>query len=77
MSGLELLAILTRTPGAMPVILTTGFDNGITEAEAIRLGAFAYFRKPFDTTELLACVERGMNWKPSRLPDQPANVPGM
>jgi FixJ family two-component response regulator len=74
MSGLELLAILTRTPAAMPVILTTGFDGGITEAEAIRLGAFAFFRKPFDSSALLACVERGMNWKPSQVPDQPTKA---
>jgi FixJ family two-component response regulator len=58
MSGLELQAILARTPGAMPVIVTSGFDDGVTESEAGRLGAFAYFRKPFDAIELIESVRR-------------------
>ena len=61
MSGLELQAIVARTPDAMPVILTSGFDEGITEAEAARLGAFAYFKKPFDAIELVESVKRSMN----------------
>jgi FixJ family two-component response regulator len=68
MSGLELLAILARTPGATPVILISGFDGGVTEAEAIRLGAFAYFRKPFDATQLLECARRALGSTTSVLP---------
>jgi DNA-binding NtrC family response regulator len=60
MSGLELLAIVRRSPGTLPVILITGFDGGVTEAEAMRLGAFAYMRKPFNATELLQCATRAL-----------------
>jgi two-component system, LuxR family, response regulator FixJ len=60
MSGLELQAILARWPSALPVILTSGLDDGITEAEAARLGAFAYLKKPFDASELIESVKRGM-----------------
>ena len=60
MSGLELLAIVVRTPAALPAILITGFDGGVTETEALRLGAFAFFRKPFDAFELLRCARRAV-----------------
>jgi FixJ family two-component response regulator len=69
MSGLELLALVVPTPGALPVILITGFEGGVTETEAIRLGAFAFFRKPFDAFELLRCakraVDRGIRGRPA------------
>jgi DNA-binding NtrC family response regulator len=74
MSGLELLAIVTRTPGALPVILITGFDGGVTEAEAIRLGAFAYIRKPFDVAELLQCATRALEHATALAPDLPADA---
>jgi FixJ family two-component response regulator len=61
MSGLELLAIVVPAPGALPVILITGFDGGVTETEALRLGAFAFFRKPFDAFELLRCARRAVD----------------
>ena len=73
MSGLELQAILARTPGAMPVILTSGFDDGLTESEAVRLGAIAYFRKPFDSVLLLESVQRGLRLAASSQPGQPAD----
>jgi DNA-binding NtrC family response regulator len=60
MSGLELLAIVVRTPATLPAILITGFDGGVTETEALRLGAFAFFRKPFDAFELLRCARRAV-----------------
>lgn len=61
MSGLELQAYLARIPGAIPVILTSGFDDAATETEALRLGAMAYFKKPFDTQALLDSIRRGMD----------------
>ena len=73
MSGLELQAILARTKGAMPVILTSGFDDGLTESEAVRLGAIAYFRKPFDAALLLESVQRGLQLAASPEPEQPAD----
>ena len=74
MSGLELLAIMVRTPGALPAILITGFDGGVTETEAIRLGAFAFFRKPFDAFELLRCARRAVDRTPPRTPGSPVDA---
>lgn len=73
MSGLELLAIMVRTPAALPAILITGFDGGVTETEAIRLGAFAFFRKPFDAFELLRCARRAID-RPPGTPGRPADA---
>jgi len=60
MSGLELHATLGHRPRRMPVILTSGVDDVNMEAEAFRLGALAFFRKPFEATALLDCVRRGL-----------------
>ena len=74
MSGLELLAIVVRTPSALPAILITGFDGGVTETEALRLGAFAFFRKPFDAFELLRCARRAVERGTPGVRGKPAGV---
>lgn len=74
MSGLELLAILRRRDGALPVILITGFDGGVTETEAIRMGASAFFRKPFDALDLLHCAKRAVERATPLVPSRPANA---
>ena len=61
MSGLELHATLGNGAGGMPVILTSGVDDVNMEAEAFRLGAIAFFRKPFEATALLDSVRRGLD----------------
>jgi FixJ family two-component response regulator len=60
MSGLELHATLGDRAGAMAVILTTGVDDLNMELEAFRLGAIAFFRKPFEPGDLLESVRRGL-----------------
>jgi FixJ family two-component response regulator len=42
----------------MPVILTSGVNDSDMEREASRLGAVAFFRKPFDVNELLESVRQ-------------------
>jgi DNA-binding NtrC family response regulator len=56
------------------VILITGFDGGVTETEAIRLGAFAYVRKPFDALELLQCATRALECPTACAPCLPADA---
>ena len=58
MSGLELLAALGNRSHPMPVILTSGVTDTDMEREARRLGAMAFFRKPFNVTALLESVRR-------------------
>ena len=60
MSGLELLAALGTRPDSMPVILTSGVNDADMEREACRLGALAFFRKPFDVSALLDSVRQGL-----------------
>jgi FixJ family two-component response regulator len=60
MSGLELHACLGERAAAMSVILTTGVDDTNMELEALRLGAIAFFRKPFEPSALLDSVRVGL-----------------
>ena len=57
-NGLELLKKWRRDNAELPVILITAhgaIDSAIT---ALRLGAFDYLQKPFDTKDLIAAVKR-------------------
>ena len=58
-TGLELCAELKADPRTrdIPIILLTGSAGG-TSAEAKRVGADAFVRKPFSPLELLAVAER-------------------
>jgi putative two-component system response regulator len=58
-SGLELCAELKRSPATrdIPIVLLTGSDDG-TSADARRVGADAFVRKPFSPLELLSVAER-------------------
>lgn len=56
MSGIELQAHLARRGTSMPVIVTTGLDDGDAEVEALRLGAAVFLRKPFEVDALLAAI---------------------
>jgi DNA-binding response OmpR family regulator len=57
-SGLEVLAALRETAPALRVIVITAFGSRDTRDEAARLGASAFFEKPFDPAELRAAVLR-------------------
>ena len=57
-NGLELLKKWRKDQSDLPVILITAhgaIDSAIT---ALRLGAFDYLEKPFDTKDLIAAVKR-------------------
>jgi len=56
-SGLEVLAALRETAPALRVIVITAFGNRDTHDEAERLGASAFFEKPFDPVSLAAEIE--------------------
>lgn len=47
-------SIKTRS---IPVIVVTAFDDEETKEKVRELGAFRFFRKPFDTDELLKAVD--------------------
>lgn len=57
MSGFELREVLTASHTAIPVIFITGHDLPAMEGQALRLGAIAYLRKPFDDRALLTALQ--------------------
>ncbi len=65
MNGLKLLEkIKTLRPG-LPVIIITAFSTWDNAVEAMRLGAFDYIKKPFDTDNIRAVVLRAVEQKRS------------
>jgi FixJ family two-component response regulator len=58
MSGLELQATLAGRADPVPVIVVSGVADASMELEARRLGAVAFFRKPFDVDALLEAIGR-------------------
>lgn len=60
MDGLELLSRIRARPGAPRVILITAHGSERAAVEAMKSGAYDYFRKPFEPDELLAVVRRAV-----------------
>jgi FixJ family two-component response regulator len=56
MTGLDLHDRLVELGNAIPTILITAFPNDRDQARALRAGVFCYLPKPFDASELLACI---------------------
>ena len=57
MSGFKLQEHLVKSQTRIPVIFITGHDRYRMEDEAMRLGAIAYLRKPFDEQCLLDAIQ--------------------
>jgi DNA-binding NtrC family response regulator len=64
-SGRGVLALASALP-ELPVIIITAFGGPDVQAEALRLGAFAFFEKPVARTELLDVVKRALARSPIR-----------
>jgi len=60
MDGLALLDRLRQLPSAPRLILITAHGSERAVVEAMKRGAYDYFRKPFEPDELLAVVERAV-----------------
>jgi two-component system response regulator HydG len=58
MDGMELLRRVNHMPRPPRVILITAHGSERTAVEAVKAGAWDYFRKPFEVEELLAVVQR-------------------
>ena len=70
MSGFELREELLASGARMPVIFVTGHDRAGMEERAMRLGATAYLRKPFDEEALLGAVCIAMKSQSNRKADK-------
>ncbi len=60
MDGIELLQKLRAEQPDLPVVLMTAFATISTAVQAMRLGAFDYVQKPFESDEILMVVERAL-----------------
>jgi DNA-binding NtrC family response regulator len=60
MDGLELLRQLARRTPAPRVVMITAHGSERQAVEAMKSGAYDYFKKPFETEELLAVVRRAV-----------------
>ncbi len=58
LDGLELLEIIKKLHPNLPVVIISGHGNIETAVTAIKLGAYDYISKPFETDKLLILVER-------------------
>jgi len=58
-SGRGVLALASALP-ELPVIIITAFGGPDAEAQAIRLGAFAFLEKPVAAAELIDVVKRAL-----------------
>lgn len=61
MSGLDLLKELTNFDKSIIVILLTAHGSVDSAVDALRLGAFDYLQKPYDSEKLLETVSRALN----------------
>jgi DNA-binding NtrC family response regulator len=58
-SGRGVLALASALP-KLPVIIITAFGGSDVEAQALRLGAFAFLEKPVAASELVDVVRRSL-----------------
>ena len=60
LDGMKLLEKAKSTAPGMPVIIMTAYSTWDTAVEAMRLGAFDYLKKPFDTLHVRAMIQRAV-----------------
>ena len=61
LSSQELQRQLSGEPGAIPVVAMSGSHDPQAETEALRLGALAFLRKPFEAEALLDAISRAVH----------------
>ena len=57
LNGFQLQEHLSASHTAIPVIFMTGHDRPGMEGQALRLGAIAYLRKPFEEQAILDAIQ--------------------
>ena len=75
MDGLALLRAVLAAAPQTPVVLVTARGNERVAVEAMKAGAWDYFRKPFDNDEVLASLARA--GEVSRLRAENAELKGL
>jgi FixJ family two-component response regulator len=60
MNGLELQQRLVAGPTPVPIVFVSAHDEAIMRANALRAGAIAFLRKPFDDGTLLDALDQSI-----------------
>ncbi len=66
--GLELIPLIKKYDDKVPIIMITAYGSIQTARDAIKLGAWDYFTKPFDLDELRIVLKRSL--EKSKLEEQ-------
>jgi FixJ family two-component response regulator len=62
LNGLELQARLSDLEHPLPIIFLTGVGDIPMSVRAMKAGAAEFFTKPFEPKELVAAVEKSLEW---------------
>jgi FixJ family two-component response regulator len=68
MSGIELQSALISQGYKIPTIFFTAFPDEAIEARAMRAGAVGFLSKPFDSQDMIRCIDMAMKASKSRAP---------
>ncbi|CAH1678532.1 Response regulator receiver domain-containing protein [Hyphomicrobiales bacterium] len=60
MSGMELQGRLKASGNPVPVIVITAFPEERLRRQAMSAGAVGFLSKPFDGSEMVACLDRAL-----------------
>jgi FixJ family two-component response regulator len=60
MNGLDLQQRLIARPTPMPIVFVSAHEEAMTLANAMRAGAIAFLKKPFDNNALLDALNRSI-----------------
>jgi DNA-binding NtrC family response regulator len=66
MSGVDVLAEIRKINPEVEVIIMTGYASVDTAKEIMRLGAYDYMLKPYDTEQLVEKIEAAFDRKMAR-----------
>lgn len=60
MNGLDLQQRLITRPRPVPIVFVSAHEEAIRRANALRAGAIAFLKKPFDNSTLLDALNRSV-----------------
>ncbi len=58
LDGMDLLQAVKASDPSIPVVIMTAYSTWETAVDAMRLGAFDYVKKPFDTDHIRSVIQR-------------------
>ena len=60
MNGFDLQRRLITRPRPMPIVFVSAHEDAVMRANALRAGAIAFLKKPFDDSMLLEALDRSI-----------------